>query len=186
MKYSLKNQRIVFDDHYKILKAETAYDTFSGSTIKTERLAFHRGDSVGIVLFEKDTQSILLTKQFRYPTTQHNEGWILEIPAGSLEENENSATCVKREVLEELGYKINDVTLISEFYTSPGGSTERLYLFYAEVLSNDKTSEGGGVADEHEDIQLIKIPISEIPQILSEKIIDAKSIIGLQWFLFQK
>ena len=186
MNYSIKNEKVVFNDHYKILKAQTTYETFKGNNITTDRLAFHRGDSVAIVLYEKDTDSILLTNQFRYPTTQHNEGWILEIPAGSLEENEKASNCVQREVLEELGYQIKNSQLIFEFYTSPGGSTERLSLFYAEVSSEDKIEAGGGVTSEDEDIQLVKMPISEIEHYLSEKIIDAKSIIGLQWFLFQK
>lgn len=186
MNYSIKNEKVVFNDHYKILKAQTTYETFKGNNITTDRLAFHRGDSVAIVLYEKDTDSILLTNQFRYPTTQHNEGWILEIPAGSLEENEKASNCVQREVLEELGYQIKNSQLIFEFYTSPGGSTERLSLFYAEVSSEDKIEAGGGVTSEDEDIQLVKMPISEVEHYLSEKIIDAKSIIGLQWFLFQK
>ncbi|HBY70060.1 MAG: ADP-ribose pyrophosphatase [Flavobacteriaceae bacterium] len=186
MKYSIENERVVFNDHYKILKAQTTYDTFNGETIKAKRLAFHRGDSVAVVLYEKDTDSILLTKQFRYPTTQHNEGWILEIPAGSLEKNENPSKCVEREVLEELGYQIKKSQLLSQFYTSPGGSTEKLSLFYAEVSSEDKIEKGGGVESEDEDIQLIKVPVKELGVYLLEKIIDAKTIIGLQWFLFQR
>lgn len=193
MNYSIKNERVVFNDHYKILKAEATYDTFNGESITTDRLAFHRGDSVAIVLYESDTDSILLTKQFRYPITQHNQGWILEIPAGSLEKDENPSICVKREVLEELGYQIEKPKLITEFYTSPGGSTERLSLFYAEVSSEDKIESGGGLESEQEDIQLVRVPVAEIGLYLSSlpadkagKIIDAKTIIGLQWFLFQK
>lgn len=97
MKYSISNERIVFDDHYKIVKAEVTYDTFKGDEITTKRLAFERGDSVAILLLEKETQSILLTNQFRYPTCKHNEGWLLEIPAGSVEDNEDPADCISRE-----------------------------------------------------------------------------------------
>lgn len=186
MKYSIENERVVFNDHYKILKAEATYDTFNGRSIKTDRLAFHRGDSVAIVLYENDTDSILLIKQFRYPITQHNKGWILELPAGSLEKDENPSNCMEREVMEEIGYQIEEPTLIAEFYTSPGGSTEKLSLFYAETASERKIESGGGVESEHEDIQLVKVPVAEIGIYLSEKIEDAKTIIGLQWFLFQK
>jgi len=186
MNYSIENERVVFNDHYKILKAEATYDTFKGESITTDRLAFHRGDSVAIVLYESDTDSILLTKQFRYPITQHNKGWILELPAGSMEKDENPSNCMEREVMEELGYQIEKTTLITEFYTSPGGSTEKLSLFYAETSSERKIESGGGVKSEHEDIQLVKVPVAEIGIYLSEKIEDAKTIIGLQWFLFQK
>lgn len=181
MNYSVENESVVFDDHYKMLKAKVNYDTFSGKTITTERLAFERGDSVAILLLEKDTQTILLTKQFRYPTTKHEKGWLLEIPAGSLELDECPLACVKRETLEEVGYTIEQPQQIFNFYPSPGACTERTFLFYSEVNSRDKIEKGGGLDSENEDIKILKIPLKEIDQYLSEKINDAKTIIALQW-----
>jgi len=186
MKYTINTEETVYSDHYKMLKANVTYDTYSGNQITTERFAFYRGDSVAIVLFEKDTNSVLLTKQFRYPTTQHDQGWMYEIPAGSMEKGECPLTCITRETEEEVGYEIFQPAQICNFYVSPGGATERCYLFYAEVTAKDKTSEGGGLASEKEDIKLIKLPVSEIETWLSEKIIDAKTIIAMQWFLMNK
>lgn len=185
MKYQIKNEKVVFNDHYKMLKAEVIYDTFNGKQITTNRLAFERVDSVAIILIEKDTKSLLLTNQFRYPTCKNNDGWLLEIPAGSMEENETPETCIIREVMEELGYKIDNPAMIHSFYTSPGASTERIFLFYAEVSQQDKTEKGGGKEDEHEDIQLIKIPIAEIEKKIVE-LKDAKTILALQWYLLNK
>ncbi|SRX74906.1 NUDIX domain-containing protein [Aequorivita antarctica] len=184
MKYTINEEKIVFDDHYKIVKAKVTYDTFNGKQITTKRLAFERGDSVAILLLEKETQSILLTKQFRYPSCKNNEGWLTEIPAGSMEENEKPEECITREVMEELGYKTNHPKLISTFYTSPGASTERIFLFYAEVSLTDKTGKGGGNDAENEDIQLVKIPVSEIASKIL-KLKDAKTILALQWFLLE-
>src|SRR5690606_26885425 len=113
-------EKVVFHDHYKMIKASVTFDSFTGSEIKTDRLAFERGDSVAIVLFEKETKSILFTKQFRYPTCKNSDGWILEIPAGSLEKNEDPENCIIREVMEEMGYKINSPKHLHTFYTSPG------------------------------------------------------------------
>lgn len=185
MKYFINDEKTVFNDHYKMVKAKVTYDTFKGGEIQTKRLAFERGDSVAIVLFEKETNSILLTNQFRYPTCKHNEGWLLEIPAGSLEENEKPEDCIIREGMEELGYKISNPELISTFYTSPGACTERIFLFFSEVSENDKTEKGGGLENENEDIQLVKIPISEISESLFQ-LKDAKTILGLQWFLLHR
>ena len=134
MKYSIHDEKIVFNNHYKIVEAEVTYESFQKDKITAKRFAFERGDSVAILLLEKETQSILLTNQFRYPTCKHNEGCLLEIPAGSLEENENRADCVKREVMEELGYNISAPQLISTFYTSPGGSTERIFCSLQKSL----------------------------------------------------
>lgn len=185
MKYSVRDEKVVFDDHYKIVKADVTYDTFKDGKIHTKRLAFERGDSVAVVLLEKETDSILLTKQFRYPTCKHNNGWLLEIPAGSLDENEDPEDCIIREVMEELGYKITSPELLYTFYTSPGASTERIFLYYSEVSQKDKTGEGGGNENESEDIQVVKIPISEIPAKIPE-LKDAKTILGLQWFLLSR
>lgn len=181
MKYHITNEEVVFNDHYKMLKAEVTYDTFKGDTITTQRLAFHRGDSVAILIVEKDTNSIILTKQFRYPTTKHDKGWLLEIPAGSIEENECPLTCVIRETREETGYTIQQPKQLFHCYPSPGACTERTFLFYAEVSASDKIESGGGAASEDEDIKLVKISIAEIDTYLSEKIHDAKTIIALQW-----
>ncbi len=182
MKYSISDERVVFNDHYKVVKAQVTYQTFNGGEINTQRLAFERGDSVAIVLLEKETQSILLTNQFRYPSCKHNIGWLMEIPAGSMEEDENPVDCIIREVMEELGYKIDKPKLINTFYTSPGASTERIFIFFAEVSKNDKIEKGGGVDEEDEDIEMIKVPVSEIAMKISE-LEDAKTILGLQWFL---
>lgn len=185
MKYSIQNERIVFDDHYKVVKASVTYETFQNEEITTNRLAFERGDSVAIILFEKESNTILLTNQFRYPTCKHNNGWLLEIPAGSLEEHENPSECIIREVMEELGYKIASPQLLHTFYTSPGAATERIFLFYAEVSQKDKIGKGGGNEGENEDIQTIKIPISDIRKKLPD-FIDGKTILALQWFLLNK
>jgi len=184
MKYSICEEKIVFNDHYKIKKAKVTYDTFNGKQITAKRLAFERGDSVAILIFEKETKSVLLTNQFRYPSCKNNNGWLLEIPAGSIEGNEEPEECVTREVMEEVGYKINNPKLISTFYTSPGASTERIYLFFTEVSQNDKTGKGCGSEGENEDIQLVKIPVSEIASKIL-KLKDAKTILALQWYLLE-
>lgn len=185
MKYAINDEKVVFNDHYKMVKATVTYDTFDGNIITANRLAFERGDSVAILLVEKETKNVLLTNQFRYPSCKHNEGWLLEIPAGSLEENENPEACVIREVMEELGYKISNPEHISTFYASPGAGTERMFLFFSEVSIKDKIEKGGGVDDENEDIQLVKIPINEIQSKILE-LKDAKTILALQWYLLKQ
>ena len=185
MEYNIENEKVVFNDHYKMIKASVTYDTFSGNRIKTKRLAFERGDSVAVLLFEKETGTILFTNQFRYPTCKNNDGWLLEIPAGSLEEDEIPEECIRREVLEELGYRLTSPILINTFYTSPGASTERIFLYYAEVSENDQIEKGGGNSEEDEDIQLVKIPVSEIASKIPE-MKDAKTILALQWYLLHK
>jgi len=188
MKYKIKQERIMYDGFLKIVSANIIHNSFiDGETIECEREVMERGDSVAVVLCEKDTDSLLFTSQFRYAAAKSNGGWLLEIPAGSIEENEDPETCVKREVLEELGYLVGDIEYVTKFYSSPGGSTERIFLYYCEVHSSDKIEKGGGVEGEHEDIQLVRIQEKNIREMIEkEEVIDAKSIVGLQWWLINK
>jgi nudix-type nucleoside diphosphatase (YffH/AdpP family) len=129
----------------------------------------------------------LFTNQFRYPTTKEKNGWILELTAGSIESDESASERAKKEVEEEIGYKINEMEFINSFFVSPGGSSERIMLYYSEVDSTNKVFEGGGLKSEKEDIQLVKIKREEvIEQLKNNKIRDAKTIIGIQWFLLNK
>ncbi|WP_317045265.1 NUDIX hydrolase [Formosa algae] len=166
------------------------HDSFEGDTqIEVVRECLDRGNAIAIILVEKDTDSVLLINQFRYPTITHPgyDGWLIEIVAGCMEADEDPIECAKREVEEEIGYTIANMESMGEYYSSPGGSSERVHGFYAEVNSTDKKFKGGGLDAEQEDIQLIKFPISEIKNALKANTFkDAKTIIALQWLLLNK
>ena len=184
MNYQLLQERLVFDHVFQIKKAKIKYDLFNAGSMEVERYCFERGDSVAIVIYEKDTDCLLFTKQFRYPTIKEGDGWILELTAGSIEADEDPEHRVKKEVEEEIGYKLNELDFISSFFVSPGGSSERIFLYYAEVHSYDKIFKGGGLITEKEDIQLVKIPVQEVRKhIKNNPFRDAKTIIGIQWFM---
>ena len=91
MIYKILNEEIVFDGFFKIKKAKIKHELFDSKTIEIERLCFERGDSVAILIYEKDTDSLLFTNKFRYPTTKEESGWILELTAGSIEPEESAA-----------------------------------------------------------------------------------------------
>lgn len=187
MKYEILNEEIIFDNFFKIKRGEIRHELFDSSTIVVKRLSFERGDSVAIIIYEKDTDSLLFTNQFRYPTTKEKVGWILELTAGSIELEEDKIQRVKIEVEEEIGFKVNKVEFINSFFVSPGGTSERIFLYYTEVESKHKVFEGGGQKYENEDIQLVKIKSSDVKEELkNNQIRDAKTIIGLQWFLLNK
>lgn len=183
MKYTILQSQIVFDRHFKLHEVEVKYDKFNDrDSITSNRLVFDRGDSTAVLLFETDTNKILLTQQFRVPATFHGDDWLLEIVAGRLEVGEDPESCIRREVEEEIGYKINELHPISTYYTSPGGSTERMFLYYAETSSDAKIFKGGGAEEENEDILLLKFGTSEIDDLIQNKIIDGKTLLALLWF----
>jgi nudix-type nucleoside diphosphatase (YffH/AdpP family) len=192
MKFTITNPRIVYSGFLKILEVDIEYDSFKGGErIRAKREMMDRGDSVAVLLFERDTLSILLTHQFRYLAADkdlalgiENAGWLLELPAGGLHEGEDPIEAAKREVHEELGYELADLKHISSLYVSPGGTSERVHVYYSEVNSSDKKSEGGGLSSEKEDIRLVRLSIEKMKESLADgRIRDAKTILSLQWFL---
>jgi GDP-mannose pyrophosphatase NudK len=102
-------------------------------------------------------------------------------------DNDNPEDCIKRETEEETGYKINDVRKIFEAYMSPGSVTEILYFFIAEYSKEMKINEGGGIAHEQENIEVLEMNFNDaLNMIETGKIKDAKTIILLQYLRLQK
>jgi nudix-type nucleoside diphosphatase (YffH/AdpP family) len=183
MKVTLQSKRRVFDGFFKIDEVKLQYEKFDGSmTPVLTRLNFERGDSVAAVILNTDTQKIVLVNQFKYPSYEKGPGWITEVVAGMADPGETPEMAIQREILEEAGYATTRLEHISTFYVSPGGSDERIVLFYAEVTNSSRRAAGGGLASEGEDIRLIEFPLSEMRDILTSKSIqDAKTIIALMW-----
>ena len=146
------------------------------------RLNLKRGDSVAAIVMNPGTQRVILVHQFRYPTLENGLGWITEAIAGILEADEDPEEAMRREILEETGYKVSELTHIATFYVSPGGSSERIFLYYVEVNNANKIAKGGGLAAEHEDIQIVEFSLPELWAALNAgQLSDAKTIIGLMW-----
>ncbi len=183
-KVEIQDKRTVFDDKFKINEATLRFQKFNGQMSDTvRRLVFERGDSAAALLFNTDTQKVLLIEQFRYPTYDKGPGWMQEIVAGVIDGGEQPEETIRREIREEIGYEVRGpLTHIATFYVSPGGTTERNMVYYAEVSDADRTSQGGGKVSEHEDIELVEKTLPELWQALDNgDIIDAKTLIAVQW-----
>jgi ADP-ribose pyrophosphatase len=95
-----------------------------------------------------------------------------------VERGETPQAVVRREVMEEAGYKVKNLKLLARVYPSPGGMSERVYIFYAEVAA--RKNAGGGLASEHEDIRVLELPVKKVYRLLEQGLIeDAKTMIGL-------
>ena len=85
------------------------------------------------------------------------------------------------EVFEETGYEVSTFHPLGTYYLSPGASSEQITLYLAELHQAKRTGKGGGLASEHEDIQLLRVSLSEaLTMIQNGEIRDAKTIIALQ------
>lgn len=161
----------------------------NGEWKRLSRECYNRGDGTSILLFNKKKCSVILTKQFRMPSYENNknEGYSIEVCAGALDKNENAEACIIREVEEEVGYRIPRAKKVLEAYTSPGALTEKMYFFIAEYTDDMKVTNGGGVADENEEIEVLEIPFKEaISMMYNYEIIDAKTIMLLQYAQINK
>lgn len=177
-----------YDKYLKIdsgLFEETAED---GTKVTYERFKLVRPDAVAIVVYNEDTDEVVLINQHRYPIEDREERNILELVAGKIDGDEEPKSAAIREIKEEIGFEIKEgkIAEVNSFYSSPGYSSEKVYLFLAFVKNEDKVSEGGGVEDEHENIDIELYKASEFFNMTANgEIVDAKAIIGAQalWHL---
>lgn len=183
-KVSIENKRYILDDYFKVEEAYLRFEQFNGEmSRKIRRLSLERGDSVAILVYNTTTEKIILVNQFRYPTYQHGDGWVLETIAGMIDHEEESEHTAQREIREETGLTINTFEQIASFYLTPGGSSERIFLYYSEVSGEKaKYKKTGGLLREGEDIKVVELSLADaMAKIRSGEIMDAKTIIGIYW-----
>lgn len=183
-KVSIEQKKTIFDDFFKVEEAYLRFEQFNGEmSPRIRRLNMERGNSVAIVIRNRDTGRLIMVTQFRYPTYQNDHGWTVEILAGMVDPGETPEETLRRELVEEVGLSIETFEHINTFYPSPGGSSELIYLYYAEVSGEQaKYKKTGGLLTHGEDIKAIELSVDEaLAKIKSGEIMDAKTIIGIYW-----
>jgi GDP-mannose pyrophosphatase NudK len=178
---------ILSDNWYTLRKVTYEYLKKDGTRQTQNREAYDRGNGAVILLYNKELRTVILTRQFRLPTfiNGNETGMLIEACAGLLDKD-NPEDCIKRETEEETGYKISEVKKVFEAYMSPGSVTEILYFFIAEYAQSMKINDGGGIAHEQEDIEVLELPVDDAMQMVTKgEIKDAKTIILLQYIKLQ-
>ena len=185
----IERERRVFDDFFKIDEFLVSHEQIDGTmSASQKRLVFERGDSVAVLLLNVDSKSVVLVAQFKVPALvgrrrddrSTTDGWIIETVAGMVDANETPEAAAIRETFEETGYQVRQPQLLSRFFSSPGGTSERVFLYFAEVSDADKIGKGGGIEDE--DIKIVQLTIDELFSRLSEKSIeDPKLLVAACW-----
>jgi nudix-type nucleoside diphosphatase (YffH/AdpP family) len=185
----IRSQTRVFDDFFKIDEAIVSHQRVGGEmSAEQRRLIFERGDSAAALLLDLDAGEVVLTRQFRAPSlmgrrrddASSTQGWMTETVAGMVEPNESPEETVIRETMEETGYRIGDPRLIAKFFSSPGGSSERIFLYFSKVRAADKSGRGGG--DEGEDIAIVRMTLGELfDRLDAGSIDDPKLLVSAYW-----
>ena len=135
-----------------------------------QREIVDHGDSIVVVPVDKDNQ-IVLVKQYRKAL----EAFLLEAPAGGIEEDETPNDAALRELQEEIGYTSDSIEYMGGFWIAPGFCNEYMHSYIARDLIESQLP-----PDEDDSIEIVSVPISEIPDLIrSGEIEDAKSISAL-------
>jgi len=174
---------VLSDNWYVLRKITYQYTKKDGTTLTQSREAYDRGNGATILLYNKVQRTVILTRQFRLPTfiNGNESGMLIEACAGLLDKD-NAEDCIRRETQEETGYQVTAVRKIFEAYMSPGSVTEILHFFIAEYTKAMKVSEGGGLEEEEENIEVLEFGIDQaLSMIKNGEIKDAKTIMLLQY-----
>jgi nudix-type nucleoside diphosphatase (YffH/AdpP family) len=173
----------VLSDDWFILK-KTTFDFLrrDNSWQRLSRETYDRGNGATVLLYDRRRETVVLTRQFRFPAfVNGHDGMLLEVPAGLLDDATPEHR-IRAEMEEEAGYRVQRVEKLFEAFMSPGSVTEKLHFFLAEYDAGSKVCLGGGVAAEGEDIEVIELPLADaLQRIQSGEIVDGKTIMLLQY-----
>ena len=175
---------VLSDDWFVLRKGTFDYRRRDGRWSRESREAYDRGNGATILLGDAVRQTVLLTRQFRWPAyvNGHPDGMLIEAPAGLLDDDAPEAA-IRREAQEETGVRVGAVRRLFTVYMSPGSVTELVHFFAAPYTSVDRDGAGGGgVAGEGEDIEVLELALADaLAMIATGAIADAKTIMLLQW-----
>lgn len=181
----VKRRQRVFSGFLSVDEALVSHSRYDGGAQEVIRQSLERGDSAAMVLVDRRRHVIFLTEQFRFPTLANGPGWVRELPAGEVRGDETAAQAAVREAFEETGFVVAQIEPIATFYASPGGSSERIALFFAAVEGLARDSAGAAAArDTSEDVALIEEPLERFfDDCRGGRIPDAKTLVAGLWIL---
>jgi ADP-ribose pyrophosphatase len=164
----IKDKKTVYDGFFKVESLTLEHD---GKLLKRDLITAR--DAVAALVFDTVKQEYILIEQYRLPAQKP----LIEIVAGLLDkENEKPEEAITREIEEEIGYAVDSLEPITNFYSTPGSNSEKIWLFYAEV--SRKIGQGGGVATEDENIKTVCFSEKKLFQSNFE---DGKTLIAVLW-----
>ena len=134
-KFEIIEHEIVYSGFFRMEKFRLKHTLFAGGwSNEISREVFSRGCGVAVILYDPHTDQVVLIEQIRAGALiRPHRAWLVEIVAGGVEPGETTAEVAHRETLEETGCKLEALHFINEFYTTPGGVSERISLFCGKV-----------------------------------------------------
>jgi len=177
----ITEEKLLSDNWYVLKRYTFDYLSKNGQWTTQQREAYDRGNGATILLHNPQTDTVILTRQFRLPTFVNGNptGMLIEACAGLLD-NDQPDDAIRRETEEETGFRITTVQKIMEAYMSPGSVTEKLYFYLAEYTADTERNVGGGI--DEEEIDILELPLAQaLSMVENGEIMDGKTIMLLQY-----
>lgn len=176
----ITEEKLLSDNWYVLKRFTFNYLGKNGQWTTQQREAYDRGNGATILLHNPQTDTVILTRQFRLPTFVNGNpsGMLIETCAGLLDD-ESPDVAIRREMEEETGYRIESVEKVMEAYMSPGSVTEKLFFYLAEYSADTERNAGGGI--DEEEIDILELPVGQAYDMVARgEIMDGKTIMLLQ------
>ena len=175
----IKNK--ILSENWFVLRNYTYELTRSnGEVVQHKREVYDRGNGATILLYNREKNSVVLTRQFRIATyvNGNESGELIEACAGLLY-GDTPEDCIRKEAIEETGYQVGKVEKLFAAYMSPGGVTELIHFFAAEYSEAMRANSGGGVEDEAITVLELSFP-QALAMVKDGRICDGKTMMLLQ------
>ncbi|UGY17068.1 GDP-mannose pyrophosphatase [Bradyrhizobium septentrionale] len=178
----VKDVRVLSKARYLLTSTTFDYRRGNGEWQTQVRESYDRGNGAVLLPYNLKTRSVVLVRQFRYPAFANGyDDLLIEAAAGMLDDAAPEAR-IRAEAEEEIGYRLDHVRKVFEAFMTPGAVTEKLHFFVAEYDAAMRIGEGGGLADEGEDIEVLELAIDDALAMIGDgRIVDAKTIMLLQY-----
>lgn len=175
MTLKIIDQTVVYEGWGRYLLLKVALP--DGAII--ERQMDDHGVAAAVLPYDVERRTVLMARLPRMgPLFQGLDPYMIEAAAGMIDPGETGEGCVRREALEELGVKLTTLESVANVWTAPGVTTEKVDLYLAPYRQEDRVAKGGGVAGEHEDIEVLEVTLQSLwPQARSGQINDVKTLL---------
>lgn len=169
------------DGWAKLYRATVEATRFDGKTVQYQREILDRGQAARVLPYDPERRTVLMIRQMRAPVLFNGDNPVLlEAPAGMIDEGEEAIDAARRECEEEAGLGLRAIDHVTSVYTTPGSQTEVIHLFTAPYEPSMKVGDGGGLASEHEDIEVVEMPFDEVFDQIPLGRMDSTTVILVQ------
>lgn len=184
-KFHILNRETLFQGYFRVDRFKVQHERFNGhwSQPFTREVFDRNGHVAAVLLFDPLHDKVIMIEQFRAGVMAGGgDPWITEVVAGIVDPGETPEQTARREALEEASCTVSELQPIADYFSSPGGTSERIMLFIGRTTSPEHGIQGG-LEQENEDIRVHVMDAAKaIGLLYTGKIRDGLTMIALQWF----